>query len=104
MDSLFNGVRYLSREEETLAMSKAAARRNRSAVHKTLGVKEDEHESLSFLRDVRSLVDEWLALGKVGIPSRSDDGPDMFRPVKTFSISHHQLGMDLNSLSHSHRF
>jgi poly(A)-specific ribonuclease len=69
MDSLFtDGVCYLSREEEDVAMSMALERQDRSTVRDALDVKETEHESLSFLTKVRRLIDDWLALGDVHIP------------------------------------
>lgn len=68
MDSFFSdGVPYISREEERIAIEKAAARRDRVATRDALDVKETEHESLSFLGNVRYLVNNWLALGNVDI-------------------------------------
>ncbi|GIJ89375.1 hypothetical protein Asppvi_008315 [Aspergillus pseudoviridinutans] len=64
IDSILKqGVQYLSREEEEQAIAKAIERRDRVAVHTSIDVKETEHESLAFLKAVRRLVDDWLALG-----------------------------------------
>ena len=66
LNSLYNnGVHYLSREEETIAIARAAERYGRTSVRKMIDVKETEHDSLAFLEDVRHLVDDWLALGQV---------------------------------------
>jgi poly(A)-specific ribonuclease len=66
LDTLYkDGVHYLSREEETEAMTRATQRYDRTPVHTVLDVKETELESLAFLKAVRHLVDDWLALGKV---------------------------------------
>jgi poly(A)-specific ribonuclease len=62
---LKQGVQYLSRKEEEQAIAKAIERRDRVAVHTSIDVKESEHESLAFLKAVRRLVDDWLALGAV---------------------------------------
>ncbi|EAW14551.1 CAF1 family ribonuclease [Aspergillus clavatus NRRL 1] len=63
MDAVFkNGVCYLSREEEELAMAKAIERRDRVATHTLIDVKETELESLAFLQAARRLVDDWLAI------------------------------------------
>ncbi|KAF4177482.1 hypothetical protein CNMCM8694_000231 [Aspergillus lentulus] len=64
IDSILKqGVQYLSREEETQAIANAIERRDRVATHTSIDVKETEHESLDFLKAVRRLVDDWLALG-----------------------------------------
>ncbi|GFF44506.1 54S ribosomal protein L17, mitochondrial [Aspergillus udagawae] len=64
IDSILKqGVQYLSRKEEEQAIAKAIERRDRVAVHTSIDVKETEHESLAFLKAVRRLVDDWLALG-----------------------------------------
>ncbi|PYI33958.1 CAF1 family ribonuclease [Aspergillus indologenus CBS 114.80] len=64
MDSLFSqGVRYLSRDEETQAVFRAIEKCERPEATTTIGVDEAETESLAFLQEVRRLVDEWLALG-----------------------------------------
>ncbi|KAI9930470.1 hypothetical protein MW887_011224 [Aspergillus wentii] len=65
MDSYYrNGVSYLSREEEDLAIAKAKERHDRTVVCSTLDVKETEHESIKFLKATRRLVDDWLARDK----------------------------------------
>ncbi|KAE8134383.1 ribonuclease H-like domain-containing protein [Aspergillus pseudotamarii] len=65
MNSLYSdGVHYLSREEETIAIARAAERYGRTSVRKVIDVKETEHDSLAFLEAVRHLVDDWLALGE----------------------------------------
>ncbi|KAK6815330.1 hypothetical protein RU639_008836 [Aspergillus parasiticus] len=65
MNSLYSdGVHYLSREEETIAIARAAERYGRTSVRKVIDVKETEHDSLAFLEAVRYLVDGWLALGE----------------------------------------
>lgn len=84
MDALFkSGVRYLSRDEEERAMAKATERRDRGMVHHSLDVKETDHESLEFLKAVRLMIDDWLALGDVDRPTLSQDD----FPVLTFQIS-----------------
>ncbi|KAL2011326.1 hypothetical protein VTN00DRAFT_4044 [Thermoascus crustaceus] len=57
------GVPYLSRDEEKLAMAKAVERRDRVTVPSDIDVKETDHESLQFLKVVRSGINAWLALG-----------------------------------------
>jgi hypothetical protein len=66
---LKQGVQYLSREEEKQVIANAIERRDRVATHTSIDVKETEHESLAFLKAVRRLVDDWLALGAVRQPS-----------------------------------
>lgn len=64
IDSILkHGVQYLSREEEKRAIANAIERRDRVATHTLIDVKETEHESLAFLKAVRRVVDDWLALG-----------------------------------------
>ncbi|KAF4219726.1 hypothetical protein CNMCM8980_007556 [Aspergillus fumigatiaffinis] len=64
IDSILKqGVQYLSREEEKQVIANAIERRDRVATHTSIDVKETEHESLAFLKAVRRLVDDWLALG-----------------------------------------
>lgn len=68
LNSLYkDGVQYLSRAEEDLAMSKAAARFNRTKSRTALEIKETELDSIEFVGAVRKLVKDWLA-GKVGMP------------------------------------
>lgn len=62
------GVPYLSRDEEKLAMAKAVERRDRVTVPSDIDVKETDHESLQFLKVVRSGINAWLALGDVDAP------------------------------------
>lgn len=70
IDSILkHGVQYLSREEEKRAIANAIERRDRVATHTLIDVKETEHESLAFLKAVRRVVDDWLALGAVRQPS-----------------------------------
>ncbi|KAH8429420.1 CAF1 family ribonuclease [Aspergillus melleus] len=82
LNSLYNdGVRYLSREEEDIAMAKASARFNRTKSHAVMEVKETEHDSIEFVQAVRKLVKDWLALGKdresyLNIPPPSRDTMD----------------------------
>ena len=66
---LLHGVPYVSREEEHIIMSNALERRERLRTHYAMDIKETDHESLAFLENVRRLVDDWLALGVVGILS-----------------------------------
>ncbi|KAK1147126.1 hypothetical protein N8T08_001865 [Aspergillus melleus] len=79
LNSLYNnGVRYLSREEEDIAMAKASARFNRTKSHAVMEVRETEHDSIEFVEAVRKLVKDWLALGKdresyLNIPPPSRD-------------------------------
>lgn len=66
MEALYKeGVPYLSREEASLAMARAAERGDRLKTRTSLDVKETEYDSLEFLRIVRGLVDEWLAVDGV---------------------------------------
>ena len=67
MDSFYkNGVRYLSRDEENQALVKATERRDRTVENRSLlDVKDTDHESIEFMKAVRRLVDNWLALGDV---------------------------------------
>lgn len=58
------GVRYLSREEEQLAIRRAAEKCQRNPVQ-VVDIKKDDHESLEFLEAVRISVNEWLAQGEV---------------------------------------
>lgn len=70
MEAVFQeGVPYLSRDEEKLAMAKALERRDRTSVPSDIDVKETDHESLQFLKVVRSGINAWLALGDVDAPS-----------------------------------
>lgn len=66
---LQHGVSYLSRAEEHSIMSRALERLDRPKTHHTLDVKGTDHESLVFLENVRRLVNDWLALGDVDIPT-----------------------------------
>ena len=66
MENLFkDGVPYVSRDEEQRAMAKVIERFDRTTVRSSLDVTDSEYESLAFLKDVRRLVDDWLALAKV---------------------------------------
>ena len=68
MEDLYkNGVTYLSRDEESRIMARVMQRNERTTARSSLDVGDHEYESLAFLKDVRRLVDEWLALGKVGV-------------------------------------
>lgn len=70
MDAYFKkGVKYLSRDEEKEVMAKATERRDRPVVRRLeIDVKEEDQESLEFLKAVRKSVDGWLALGNVVMP------------------------------------
>ncbi|KAI2731979.1 hypothetical protein CBS147332_1118 [Penicillium roqueforti] len=57
------GVRYLSREEEQLAIRRAAEKCQRNPVQ-VVDIKKDDHESLEFLEAVRISVNEWLGQGE----------------------------------------
>ncbi|KAB8239169.1 ribonuclease H-like domain-containing protein [Aspergillus alliaceus] len=59
-----NGIHYLSREEEAIAMARAAEKYERTSVRKVIDVKETEHDSLAFLKAIRHLVNDWLARGE----------------------------------------
>lgn len=63
---LQHGVPYVSREEEQMIISKALERHDRLKTQDAMDIKESDHESLAFLKNVRRLVDNWLALGVVG--------------------------------------
>ncbi|KAJ5120704.1 uncharacterized protein N7515_010092 [Penicillium bovifimosum] len=58
------GVRYLSREEEVLAIKRATERSQVRLPTECLDVKKDEPETLAFLEDVREQVNDWLAQGE----------------------------------------
>lgn len=60
------GVPYLSRDEERIALSKAHERRDRPRETGAIDVKETDTESLQFLKLVRQGIEAWLALGEVG--------------------------------------
>lgn len=76
MDAYFkNGVKYLSRDEEKEATTRATERRDRQVVRRLeIDVKEEDHESLEFLEAVRKLVNDWLALGDVDMPFPFSNG------------------------------
>ena len=59
------GVRYLSREEEKLAIKRAAQKYQSRNPVQVADIKKDNHESLEFLEAVRVSVNEWLAQGEV---------------------------------------
>jgi poly(A)-specific ribonuclease len=59
------GVRYLSREEEALAIKRATERSHSRLPTQCLDVKKEDTESLAFLEDVRDKVNGWLAQGEV---------------------------------------
>ncbi|KAL5336372.1 ribonuclease H-like domain-containing protein [Aspergillus crustosus] len=64
MDSLYRtGVTYVSREEEAQAVATAVKRQTQTDTLTQMDVKETDHESLEFLKTVRRLIDNWLALG-----------------------------------------
>ncbi|OQD62267.1 hypothetical protein PENPOL_c013G00230 [Penicillium polonicum] len=58
------GVRYLSREEEKLAIKRAAQKCQARNPVQVADIKKDDHESLEFLEAVRVSVNEWLAQGE----------------------------------------
>ncbi|KAJ9209226.1 hypothetical protein DTO166G4_9170 [Paecilomyces variotii] len=58
------GVPYLSRDEERIALSKAHERRDRPRETGAIDVKETDTESLQFLKLVRQGIEAWLALGE----------------------------------------
>lgn len=69
LDALYrDGVPYLSRPEEALAIAKAEERRDRQVTHTMLDVKETDVDSLRFLEACRKLIDTWMAAGTVGLP------------------------------------
>lgn len=59
------GVRYLSRQEEKLAIERAAQKFQSRRPVQVADIKKDDHESLEFLKAVRFSVNEWLAQGEV---------------------------------------
>lgn len=59
------GVRYLSREEEKLAIKRAAQKCQSRNPVQVADIKTDDHETLEFLEAVRVSVNEWLAQGEV---------------------------------------
>ncbi|KAJ5783064.1 hypothetical protein N7457_004838 [Penicillium paradoxum] len=58
------GVRYLSREEEELAVKRAIEKCHSRSPVRCMEIKGDDKESLKFVAIVRILVDGWLAQGK----------------------------------------
>ncbi|KOS47238.1 hypothetical protein ACN38_g1800 [Penicillium nordicum] len=58
------GVRYLSRQEEKLAIERAAQKFQSRRPVQVADIKKDDHESLEFLKAVRFSVNEWLAQGE----------------------------------------
>ncbi|CAI7583512.1 unnamed protein product [Penicillium crustosum] len=58
------GVRYLSREEEKLAIKRAAQKCQSRNPVQVADIKTDDHETLEFLEAVRVSVNEWLAQGE----------------------------------------
>ncbi|KAJ6118456.1 Ribonuclease CAF1 [Penicillium samsonianum] len=58
------GVRYLSREEEKLAIKRATEKCYSRNPVQVADIKKDDHESLEFLEAVRISVNEWLAQGE----------------------------------------
>jgi hypothetical protein len=60
-----DGVHYLSRDEERIAMAKTVER-NQAVARSYINIAESDHESLKFLADIRQIIDAWLARGKVG--------------------------------------
>lgn len=59
------GVRYLSREEEKLAIRRATEKCQSRNPVQVVDIKKKDHESLEFLEAVRVSVNEWLAQGEV---------------------------------------
>ncbi|KAJ6183986.1 hypothetical protein N7519_005287 [Penicillium mononematosum] len=58
------GVRYLSREEEKLAIKRATEKCYSRNPVQVADIKKDDHESLEFLEAVRTSINEWLAQGE----------------------------------------
>ncbi|KGO65592.1 Ribonuclease CAF1 [Penicillium italicum] len=58
------GVRYLSREEEKLAIRRATEKCYSRNPVQVVDIKKDDYESLEFLEAVRVSVNEWLAQGE----------------------------------------
>ncbi|CAG7953256.1 unnamed protein product [Penicillium nalgiovense] len=58
------GVRYLSREEEKLAIERATEKCYSRSPVQVADIKKDDHESLEFLEAVRIIINEWLAQGE----------------------------------------
>lgn len=59
------GVRYLSREDEKLAIRRATEKYHSRNAVQVADIKKDDHESLEFLEAVRVRVNEWLEQGEV---------------------------------------
>ncbi|EKV16031.1 CAF1 family ribonuclease, putative [Penicillium digitatum] len=58
------GVRYLSREDEKLAIRRATEKYHSRNAVQVADIKKDDHESLEFLEAVRVRVNEWLEQGE----------------------------------------
>lgn len=59
------GVRYLSREEEKLALKRAIEKCHTRLPVQSLEINKDDQETLEFITAVRVLIDDWLAEGEV---------------------------------------
>ncbi|KAJ5770224.1 uncharacterized protein N7511_002275 [Penicillium nucicola] len=58
-----HGIQYLSRAEEQFALARAKERYNQTP-RQDMDIKEDDHKSLEFLAEVRTMITDWLAKGK----------------------------------------
>jgi poly(A)-specific ribonuclease len=60
-----NGIQYLSREEEMRAIALERNKQDRDSVA-DIHLRDDEVESLDFVRRTRGRVEKWLKLEVVG--------------------------------------
>jgi hypothetical protein len=60
------GIPYISREEEAVAIAKTLER-NQRIVRSKIDIQESDHESMEFLDGVRRDIDAWLSDEKVEI-------------------------------------
>lgn len=74
IDTMCNtGVRYLSREEEELAIQIAVEKSRCRTPIPDMKIQEDDRECLEFLQSSRLTINSWLAEGAVSIPQMKLD-------------------------------
>jgi len=66
MDAPFKeGVPYLSRQETEVVRRKAMEKWDRASIP-DIKIRPDDHQALDFMKRVRSEIDQWLKLSRVG--------------------------------------